>query len=87
MKRYTINLTNYESLEESLEDIYSILELPKSGSLSVQSLKVAMNSIHEDIVIELIQKTTMHEKLIQLVDVFESVQRKNDHVYLIIGIQ
>lgn len=87
MKRYTINLTNYESLEESLEDIYSILELPKSVSLSVQSLKVAMNSIHEDIVIELIQKTTIHEELIQLVDVFESVQRENDHVYLIIGIQ
>ena len=87
MKRVKIDLNHYESQTKALEDLYSILDLPKHECLDISSLKEDMKEITEDIVIELGQKSVFSDELVQLVDAFEEIQRENDHVFLIISIQ
>ena len=87
MKRFKIDINHYQSQEQALEDLYSIVNLPKHESFDISTFKKDMEGITEDIVIELVQKSTISDDLVQIVDAFEGIQRENDHVFLIISIQ
>lgn len=87
MKKYLVNLSEVQRSQDPILELYQLFGLDSIEDHSVETLHRQLLNVDENIVIELKQDDVVHDDMLDVIDCFESVQQKNDHVYLIRGIE
>lgn len=87
MTKYLVNLSEVQSSTDPILELYRLFGFNESDDLSVETLYRQLLNVDENIVIELKQDDVVHDDMFDVIDCFESIQQKNDHVYLIRGIE
>lgn len=86
MTKYLVNLSEVQKSENPILELYELFDFDRKDEISVESFYRQLMNLDSNIVIELKQEDVVHDDMLEVIDCFENVQQKNDHVYLIRGI-
>lgn len=87
MKKIVINISDLQSAKDPYKDLYDCFEFQESKDMNLESLHQNLMDIDENIVVELRQEDVVDERTLNIIDCFENVQQKNDHLYVIQGVE
>lgn len=82
MKKYTIDLNNLSMHKDPITYLYSLLGFDKIKKVTLKTFHKSLIELNEDMYIEFLQFGLISDSMMELVNLFETVEDETDHLHL-----